>query len=1188
MGFLSGWRSRQTIATLLAILVIALLSVSAFAQLNTGRITGTVTDPSGAVVPNAKVVAVNVKTQAMKEVVTNEQGNYVITAVQPGVYTLTATATGFSKTVINNLTVEVSGTSEANFSMKVGSGSETVEVSANAVAVQTAESAKSNVITMKDIDTLPSLGRTPITLAVFQPGVQVNPGDVSFSRINGQRQGSNNTTLDGIDVNDSVVPRLGLSLTANNTDSVGEFRIITQGAKAEYGRNAGGQVEMITRSGTNTFHGNAFDYLRNTVLNANDYFNKNTLTPSERPKFIQNIFGGSFGGPIKHNRLYVFGNYQGRRTRQEVIRNRTVLTAAAKQGIFTYKDSTGVHTYSIVANDPRGIGIDPQVKKVFAMLPDPNNFDTGDALNTGGFRFNNPSNSFEDQFTIKGDANITSKMSVFLRWSWQRNSSIDSLNSADATFPGQVPGTQGGHRWGNSIGGDYTITNSLVNEFRYGHQSAQVAFNRPARLAGPTWISNLFTDPISSAYAQGRNSPVDDIIDNVTKTWNNHVFKFGMKYSRTGQYGYNDGGIWYNITAALANSNVPNVPAALASLPSGTQTTFQNLYNDVLGRMDTVAHTFYSNDLATFQSPGVSRVRNHILQEHGYYFQDDWKISRNLSLNLGVRWELFLPPVEADGIQASVQNPGQITPTNNSTALTIQKSTKWYNTDWNNFSPRIGFAWDIMGDGKTALRGNYGVFYDRMVGATVSLADGNTPGFSSSGSSFPQTLTAAQLTAAGCGSAPVGDVRFNDCVPLAATPAAPQLVVPVSNRSTSIVLFNPNLRTGYVHSFGLNIQREITRNTIVEAGYIGNLGVKLFMDRDFDQMHIDGDFLAAFKEIQANIATGSAVSATNTLVKIFGSTAAAITALGKSNFQNGNVGAAANTLDRSNNSKYAAAGLSQTYLRSYPQFNQLIVGTNDGRSYYHALQLSVRRNTGALRMAANYTYSKSIDNISVDGNGFTTAIDNYNLLANRAVGDADHRHSFNTSVSYALPFGAGKRFGSGMPKWADTIVGGWEIGQVWIVQDGTVFTVNSQRTTRHLTGTGTTGGSTTWADYNGNEQIGNVIHNSDGTVQWFTAAQIANFAFPAAGTYGTSGRNGFRGPGYFDVDASLVKRFKVTERHVVTFRAEAYNLFNKANFTNPGVNMNNIATGTFGRLTGTTGPAGTSARNLQLTLRYDF
>lgn len=1214
MGFLSGWRSRQTITSLVAILVIALLGVSAFAQTNTARITGTITDPSGAVVPNAKVVAVNTKTQATREATTNEQGNYVITAVQPGIYTVTATAAGFSKAVTTNLEVTVAASVDADFHMKVGSGSETVEVAANAVTVQTTESSTSRAITLKDIDTLPQLGRTPISLAVYQPGVQLDPSDSSFSRINGQRQGSNNTTLDGIDVNDSVVPRLGLSLTANNTDSVGEFRIITQGAKAEYGRNAGGQVEMITRGGTNSFHGNAFDYLRNTNLNANEFFNKQGQikagNPQVPPKLIQNIFGGSFGGPIKHNKLFVFGNYQGRRTHAELPRTRTLYTTNARNGIFSYVNSSGaLSTYNIAANDPRGKGLDPTVKALYALTPpNCNTFTVGDStasqlLNTCGYTFVSPNNSLEDQFTIRGDYNMTSKMSVFLRWSWQRNSSIDTLNNAEAPFlNGQPQGTQGGHRWGNAIGHTWTISNSIVNEFRYGHQSAQVAFNRPERLAGPQIIPNTITNPISTAFAQGRNSPVDDWIDNMTWTKGNHSFKFGGKYSHTEQQGYNFGGIYPNISLSTSNSNSPlppclpgqtpgtppkcfNIPGGLATTGASTAVTnYNNLYNNTFGRISSVSETFYSTDLSTYQPAGSPRVRNYILNEHGYYFQDDWRAMRNLTLNLGVRWELFLPPNEQNSIQASLNGASGVTPTNTNDNLTIVRSTNWYKTDWNNFAPRVGFAWDIKGDGKTALRGNYGIFYDRIAGAAASLADGNTPGFASGASVNPQGLTSP--SSIGCGSAPAGDVRLSDCIPLPTAPATITTTLPVSYKPTSIVIFNPNLRTGYVHQYSLNIQHELFRNTILDVGYLGARGVKLFMDRDYNQAKTGGAFLAAFKELQAFQANGTAVSASNPLVKIYGTPALAISAMGGSTIINqGLLGTASDNIDALNSStagwtKYAAAGLPDTFLRNYPQFYQMIVGTNDGRSYYDALTVSVRRYAGALRVNANYTYSHSIDNISVDGNGFTSPVDNYNLLSNRSNGDYDHRHSFNGSVIYALPFGQGKRFGAGWNHIVDTIAGGWELGNLIVVQDGSLFTITSGRSTF-------TNYTNTRMNYSGSK-AGSVTYNADGSVQFYNATQIAGFTFPNAGDFGNSGRNSFRGPGYFDIDTSLVKRFKITERHAITFRAEAYNLLNKTNFKNPTVDPTNLAT--FGRFNQTQGPASStsSARTLQLTLRYDF
>ena len=1231
MGLKSGIPIRSPLLRWTALAIVMLLTVPLLAQTG-ARIDGTVADQTGAVVPNAKITALNVKTQIAKQATSNAQGLYLITPVDPGIYNITVEATGFTKSVMNGVEVNVAGTYTADFKLTVGSTSESVEVVANQVTVQTSESAISRAITLKDIDTLPQLGRTPITLAVYQPGVQINPGDTSYSRVSGQRLGSNNTTLDGIDVNDSVVPRLGLSMTANNTDSVGEFRIVSQGAKAEYGRNAGGQVELITRSGTNTMHGNAFDYLRNTVLNANDFFNKNFVgTPTPRPKFIQNMFGGSYGGPILKNKLFIFGNYQGVRTRQEVIRNRTVYTAAAKQGIFTYCTITPAagtpcpdanrSTYNFAAADLRAIGVDPQVKKILALIPNPNNTDIGDGMNTAGFRFNNPNNSYSDQFTIKGDYNITDRMKTFLRWSWQRNSSIDSLNSADAPYPGMATGTQGGHRWGYSIGHDWVISNTLANEVRVGHQSATTNFLRPQRLQGPTYITNLVTDPISSAYAQGRNSPVYDIIDNMTWTKGNHIFKWGGKIAFTKQWGFRDDGIWYNVTtSSTANGNTPTVPATLSAISSAQKTQYQSLYNDMMGRMDSVAHTWYSNDLNSFQDAGISRSRNHSLKEHGYFFQDDWKMFRNFTVNLGVRWELFLPPVELDGRQATIANAGQITPTNTSTALTIQKSSEWYKTDWNNFAPRAGFAWDVKGDGKTAIRGNYGLFYDRNTGATVSLADLNTPGFSQSATLFPQTMSAAQLASYGC-SAPLGDVRFNDCVPISAKPAAPSLTLPVSTRTTSIVLFNPSLRTGYVHSFSLTMQREVVRNTILEVGYVGALGVKLFMDRDFNQLRTPGDFLQSFKELQTYNAggafTGALAPATNTLVKAFmgysQSTAnatyaptagqpcsaqpnpllcanrQAIAQLGATNITNGNVGTAANTLDRSFNSLYAGAGLPQTYLRNYPQFNQVIVGTNDGHSYYNALQVSVRRYVGALRVNANYTFSRSIDTLNpggsatssaADGNGFTSVLDNFNLRSNKAISDFDHHHSFNGSVIYAMPFGAGQRFGSSWPKWLDTAIGGWEIGELIIVQDGAPFTVSSTRTTFSNV-------SNTYANFNGpSRHIGQIVYKPDGSVWWLSANDLNNFSYPAAGEYGNVGRNVFRLPGYFDIDMSLVKRFKITERHVVTFRAEAYNLLNKTNFS--GLSTSLTTPSTFGKLSSTTGPAGTSARNLQLTLRYDF
>jgi hypothetical protein len=416
-------------------LVVVLVAGLCFGQTQSARLQGTVHDASGAIVPNAKVIAVNNATKEASEATANSSGAYVLPVLRPGTYTLTVEAAGFSKSVVTGIELAVSANISQDVTLDVGKLTETVEVTANVVAVTTADAQVSAAVTMTDIDNLPQLARTPISLTYFQPGVAIsqngsNAGaDYSYSHINGMRGGSNNSTLDGIDVNDAVAPRLGLSMTANNTDSVEEFRVVTEGGKAEYGRNAGGQVELITRSGSNAYHGAVFEYIRNTALNANDFFsNKSGVA---KPMFIQNMFGGSFGGPIKHNKLFIFGNEQTRRTHQQISRNRTVPSDLAKTGIFQWVAGGVTQQFNVLNADPQHKGIDPTIATLMKIYPSANNNDVGDGLNYQGYRFNNPNNSLEDQFTIKADYNIKDNHHTFARVSWQRNSSIDSLNSAD-------------------------------------------------------------------------------------------------------------------------------------------------------------------------------------------------------------------------------------------------------------------------------------------------------------------------------------------------------------------------------------------------------------------------------------------------------------------------------------------------------------------------------------------------------------------------------------------------------------------------------------------------------------------------------------------------------------------------------------------------------------------------------------
>jgi hypothetical protein len=1162
-------RRFQLITTSLVFL--AILAPAVFAQVATSRLDGMVQDQSGASVPGATVTVVNTKTDAKFTFTVGADGLFVFPSLQPGTYTLTAEAPGFRKAIYQNLALNVSETVSQNIRMEVGLVAETVMVEANAVRVQTSEAQIGRSVTLRDIDVLPQLGRTPIILAVFQAGVQVDPGDVTFSRVNGQRQGSNNSTLDGIDVNDAVVPRLGLSLTANNTDSIGEFRIVTSGGKSEYGRSAGGQIELITRSGTNDWHGGVFDYLRNTVLNANNFFNNASIPSVARPIFIQNIFGGLVGGPIRRDKTFIFGNYQGRRTTQTTVRNRTVLTPEAKRGLFRWKAPAAgspIQTFDILANDPRKLGIDPKVADVLKLLPDPNNTDLGDALNTAGFRFNNPSGSLEDQFTIRADHYLTSNHRVWYRHSWQRNSSIDALNNADTPFPAGVQGTQGGHRWGLAAGSDWTISPTIVNELRYGHQSASVAFNRPQRLKGPALLPNTYTNPILANFAQGRNSPVDEYTDHITFVRKAHTIKTGANFRRVMQYGYDDAGIYPNVSFTTGNGNsVPATigPSGASVISSADRQRFDDLYNDLLGRMNQVTQTFYSN-LQTFQPAGAPRVRNYIFNELGLFAQDDWKLKPYFTLNFGFRWEFFGIPHERDGFQGTVDKIAQINAVANIDSITVQRSSDWYKHDWNNFAPRIGFAWDLTHDGKTSLRGAYGIFYDRIIGAVTSTTDSNTPGFSQQVPVFPNQSGSS-------------DVRVNGGLQLPAQPAAPVLTLPAT-RSTTISLLNPNLRTGYVHQYSLNLQRELFKSTVFDIGYVGARGVKLFTLLNVNQRKVSGDYLQAFRELQAfsngGANNGPAPSPNNTLVRIFGSPAAAVTGMTAAALRDGLAGSAADTLDRgaTNFGRYAGAGVSPYYVRNFPQFDQVRLGGNDGRNYFDSLQFSVRRSVGSLRLFTNYTFSKSIDNISVDSNGYTAPIDNINFALNKGRGDADRPHSFNASAIYTLPIGRGHRLAGNAPRWVDTLIGGWDLGMLNFWQSGPVMTVSSGRQTA-----GTS--ANTWANYTGDRSIGSVDRKGNG-VFFLTPEQIAQFTFPAAGEIGSSGRNAFRGPRAFNIDMSLVKHFRLTERFRIDYRCEAYNLLNNVNFNTPGLS---IATAqSFGKISGTIG----NPRIFQMAMRLDF
>lgn len=1149
----------------LLVLAFAISGIQLTAQVSNARFEGTIVDAAGSVVPGAIVSATNTKTGISLTATTTSEGYFVLPSLQPSFYNISVEAKGFRKAEIKDLELNAAATVRQTIKLEVGNVTETITVEATAVRVQTADAQLSKTVNMKEIDTLPQLGRNPLALLNFSAGVSGGSATDSFARVNGLRQGSNNLRLDGIDANDAVTGRLGLSLTAFNTDSVEEFRFVTNSGKAEYGRNAGGQIEVITRGGTNKLKGSVFEYLRNTNLNANNYFNNQSRTPI--PRLIQNIYGGAIGGKIIRDKLFFFGNYQGRRTITDTIRNRTVFTDSARRGVFSWREpGTGaLRTFDIVAADPLKRGLDKRTAADIALTPLPNNFDIGDGLNTAGFRFNSPSGSREEQGTGKIDYNITENHHLFFRYSRQYNTSLDALNSADAQFPGRPSGTQGGDRWGYSIGSDWTLTPTWVSELRFGYQSASVNFLRPDRGTAAALTYNSITNPINTAFGQGRNSPVYDFTANFTNLRGKHTIKFGYNVRRTTQDGYNDAGAYPDYSLAVANgATVPTTigPNGAAVISSADRQRFENQYNDLLGRISSISATFYS-DLKTFQPAGTSRIRSTRFVDYGLFVQDDWRITKRLVLNLGLRWDLLTSPNELNGFQGAFDQIGSISPTARIANLTIQQSGQFYANDTNNFGPRFGFAYDVFGNGKTAIRGAFGVYYDRIIGASSNLVDGNTPGFAQTVQVFPNSSGAS-------------DIRFSDNAALPSAPASVPTTLP-TNRNTSAVAFNPNLATPYVLHASLNIQQELARNLILEVGYVGTRGIKLFNWLNLNQPRTDGDFANAFRELQAFQANSANVpSPGNTLVRIFGTPQQAVTSIGATALTQGLLGTAADTVDRVNFSRYAAAGVDQFYLRNFPQFNQFYYGDNVGRSYYDSLQVSLRRVAGDLRYQANYTFSKNLDNFSAEGNGVTNPVSNYNLRLNRSRADFDRPHILNFQGVWTLPIGKNKLLLGNASPWLNRFIGGWDIGAIGVIQSGTLFSVTSGRRT-------TGADLSSYANLTlANTNIGKIIKNPNGVVTYFTPQEAAGFTFPGANQLGNTGRNAFRGPRYFNTDVSLVKRFPLWgEGHSVTFRAEAYNVFNNVNFGGVGASL--LTPTTLGRLT-----SAADSRTMQLALRFDF
>lgn len=1217
---------------LLAVILTMLLSTPMWSQGTTSRVAGVVIDKTGAVVAGATVTAINEGTQVTYTTHSSSTGTFVFDSLQIGTYTVSVDFAGFKKFISKGNVLTIGAPLSVNAVLEVGASSDSIEVHGGAEMVQTETSG--NFGTMLDTRSLTQLpvvdirGRNPLNLVYVVPGVVQSGGQVTGGgvHVHGSRDRAWNFTLDGVDTNETSAGGANFSPTRVNPDSISEFAVITGNQTAEYGRNSGAQVTMVTKSGTNKFHGNAFWFYQSPFLMANDFVNKNAQaiakTANSRPQFVQNIWGGSVGGPIFKNKTFFFVNLQFLHAINSYSVTNTVFTDSARKGLWRYViggrngaylssnaavDASGnplagktIGTYNMVANDPTGIGLDPAVQKYLGMTPSPNNFTVGDGLNYAGYTFVAPQLEKQVDLTFKIDHNFSPTNAVFFRWaSGHQNTFGDRANGGLQAFPG-LPNYVDTYRKPRNIAINWrlsptgTMTNELVlgmNRFGFDFVNPDPNLN-----SNPPFIFNLVSSPLSAYVNNSRFLTSYQLIDNFTKVKGAHTIKAGINF-RYGRHIDHRGSIGslnaYPLVKFSTSDNAVNLTSF--NIPTNINTTFDrgtllSGVNDLLGRIGRIEQGYVAQDNTTFKPARSFNQMDHRWPEYDFYIQDSWKIRPNVVIDAGLRLEARLAPDFRSYPGLVPDQPfvlGQV-PT---TTMKFVPG-EFFNSDWNNLGPSVGIAWDPWSDGKTSIRANYRIAYDRI----------NTFSFSSTVfQGMPGLTYQLSDTTSGPGGMRAQNWKI-PAVPAGVTPE--QLRQLPTYGAGSLTVADPNLRTPKVYMWGLSVQREFARRSVLTLTYSGRHGVGLYGGYNANEAQIRSNgFLDAFKAVQAG---GESALFDTLLSKYSGSTKLATETYGQfarrvfsSDFSLNNVAGLANTLGNRLQGGVPLVvldGLSPYFFKPYPQFlgGLNVLETND-YSVYHGFEANFEtRFFTDLVYQASWTWSKSQDVRSFDP-AFTTVstgssqsatatpYNNLNRHLNWGPSDFDRTHVFQTNWVYTLPFGNGKRFAAHANRPLDMLVGGWEVAGNAVYQTGrpiTFVTGANTYSSNVQTPVSCTGSCDPY--------MGKVYFDSTiGSNFYFTSQQKAQLFVPAAGEFSNVGRNFFRQNSTANVNALVAKHFRIREGHDLQMRMEIQNLLNSVYYDTFG--SQSIQSSAFTRLILATDAVNhNSARRVQLSMKYSF
>ncbi len=1161
-----------------------LFAAIGFAQVN-GRIAGSVVDPSGAPVPNATVeVKVPGGAQAIFASKTNEAGLFSFTAMRPGSYDVLVAAPGFAKSSTRQVAVGALSVVGLDIKLELAATDQILEVQADAQAVQLTSNELSATVTRQQLELLPTASRQVSTLFATQAGVNNGRGPTV---INGLRTSAANVTIDGINVQDNFIRTNSLDFMPFRPTiaQISEVAIAVGNAASSVGGGAA-QVSIITRSGSNEYHGEAYWFNQNSKFAANEFFNNRSGVAL--PFLNQNQPGLVGSGRIIRDKLFFFANWEDVRLKQQTSVLRTVLTPSARNGIFTYRGGPSVNILQT-----KGIQIDPAIGAAIQALPLPNSTDTGDGLNTSGYRFNARSNSDRRQYVTRWDYYLTSSHNIAATYNFTHED-VDRPTLTTRFYTAIPPNANTNNSHLNSSSWRWTVAPTLTNEVRAGFALSPGLFQRRDEVPATFYTGSIFTAPVNDFMPQGRHTNTYSIQDNASWMKGRHELSFGFQTQFIRTDPYNDGGIVPTYTLGISAANTTGfTPAQLPGATTADVNLANNLYATLGGIISASTQTF---NISSPTSGFVNRATNQrklSYDTYSGYFQDRWKVNSRLTLGLGLRYEYWTVLKEKDNLflLPALKN-GNFIDTLADPLATFDfigvGGRKAYNPDRNNFAPNIGLAFDPTGHGKTSIRAGYSIsFFNDEAITTIRNNLGTNAGLST-GATQPNLV--ARLSAAPPVPVPTYKVPRTQADNYAV------------DTSAAIAIPDPSLRTPYAQQYSLSIQHELKGN-LFEIRYVGNHATKLLRGADFNQIDIRSNgFLADFNRARNNAFLSGAVFNPNfsgpgsqplTVFPRLGSGGLLTNATVLGLIRQGAAGELANV--------YQTNGL-KGELEFYRNRNALGANAiiNGGDSTYNALQFDVRRRMSrGLQMQANYTFGKVLSNTAGDAQArFEPFLDQGNNALERSRPSFDLTHSIKANGSYALPFGKNQRWAIDN-KIADHILGGWQIGGLLSWQSGFPFSINSNRGTLNRGGRSTnlnTANSPLTKQQLDDTVFGlrkagdGVFFIAPGAIGADTRGVATDggplfagqaFTNPGPGDVGGLQRRMFSGPWNFGLNMSLGKRFNIRERHSIEFRVDAFNLPNTPGFTIGDQDINVL---NFGRIT----TVDINSRTTQFGLHYRF